>query len=54
MRKLYFLLISLIFAQTAFAGVSVSNGFDFPVGKPDGLGYTNGSNLSDNDGYGFL
>lgn len=57
-RKLRIYTISLFFAlflyNPVFAGNTNIDGFDFPVGKPDGANYTNGSIPGGNDGWGFV
>lgn len=53
-------LFSMIFLFLAFFAViptvnaAVSDGFDFPVGKPDGTGWKHGAQAGGSDGWDFL
>lgn len=46
-------IITLFLVSIAYAEIPVSDGFDFPVGKPDGVGYIHGL-PTDNNGWDFL
>lgn len=47
-------IVMLLLANVAYAVIPLSDGFDFPAGRPEGTDYKRGQDIGDWDGWGFL
>ncbi|MGB9929549.1 MAG: peptidoglycan DD-metalloendopeptidase family protein [Methanosarcina sp.] len=56
-KLIYSIIISiamLLATELGYAAVPISDGFDYPVGVPNGEGYRHGQTIGGDDGWGFL